>query len=98
MDNNKKQMGNQPNDHWSVDGIITIPQSLGHQSRLYHLGDTASGLPVDDLEISRTTKGTHMRMPRTKEQIAGTIAYAIGYVLTLATLAKFAWWVWQQPW
>ena len=103
MDHNKKQMGDQPNDHRSLDGIITIPQSLGHQSRLNLLGDTTSGLCVDDLEISRTTKGTNMKLPnerifRTKENIAGGIVYAVGYLLALATLVKFAWWIWSQPW
>jgi len=38
------------------------------------------------------------RLPRTKEQIAGGIIYAAGYLLAAATFVKFAWWVWMQPW
>jgi hypothetical protein len=98
MDNNKKQIRNQPNDHRSLDGIITIPQSLGHQSRLNLLGDTTSGLCVDDTEVSRTTKGQHMRLPKTREQKLAEIFYWAGYLLAVVTLIKFGWWVWQQPW
>jgi len=39
-----------------------------------------------------------MKLPRTKEHVIGSIAYAVGYLVTLATLIKFGWWVWQQPW
>ena len=39
-----------------------------------------------------------MKIPQTKEQVAGRIAYAAGYLLAMATLVKFGWWVWQQPW
>ena len=103
MDHNKKQIGHQPNDHRSLDGIITIPQSLGHQSRLNLLGDTTSRLYVDDLEISRTTKGQHMKLPnetttRTRHQVLSEAIYALGYLAALATLVKFAWWIWHQPW
>ena len=98
MDNNKNTDGNQRDDHWGLDGIIRIPQSLGHQSRLYNLGDTTARLLVDDTEVSRTTKGTHMRLPRTKEQIAGGIVYAIGYLFVVATMIKLSWWIWTQPW
>ena len=81
-----------------MDGIIRLPKSLGHQSRHHILGDTRQGYDVDNTEISRTQQGDQMRIPKTKEQIVGQIAYAIGYLLTLATLVKFGWWVWQQPW
>ena len=39
-----------------------------------------------------------MRIPKTKEQVVGQIAYAAGYLLALATLFKFGWWIWSQPW
>lgn len=39
-----------------------------------------------------------MRIPNTKEQIVGRIAYAAGYLLAMATLVKFGWWIWSQPW
>jgi hypothetical protein len=50
-----------------------------------------------------TLKGNKMklpneRLPRTREQIAGGIIYAAGYLLAAATFVKFAWWVWMQPW
>ena len=98
MDHNKKQNGNQPNDHRSLDGIIRIPQSLGCKSRHHILGDTTARLPVDDLEVSRNNQGAQMRIPKTKEQVVGQIAYAAGYLLALATLFKFGWWIWSQPW
>ena len=52
---------------------------------------------------SNTLKGNTMKLPnerifRTKENIAGGIIYAAGYLLALATLVKFAWWIWAQPW
>lgn len=81
-----------------MDGIVRVPQSLGYESRHNHLGDTSSRLLLDDIEISRTTKGDEMRIPKTREQIVGDIVYAAGYLLALATLVKFAWWIWQQPW
>jgi hypothetical protein len=98
MDHNKKQGRDQSNDHRSLDGIIRIPQSLGYQSRHNILGDTTRGIPLVDLEISRNTTGDKMKIPQTKEQVAGRIAYAAGYLLAMATLVKFGWWVWQQPW
>jgi hypothetical protein len=39
-----------------------------------------------------------MKLPATREHRAGQIAYAAGYLLTLATVIKFAWWIWSQPW
>jgi hypothetical protein len=39
-----------------------------------------------------------MRIPRTREQIAGGIVYAIGYLFAVVTMAKLSWWIWQQPW
>lgn len=98
MDHNKKQTGNQPNDHRSLDGIIRIPQSLRHQSRYDILGDTAVRLHLDDTAISRTQQGSTMRRERTNQEIAGAVAYAAGYIFVMATFAKLAWWVWQQPW
>lgn len=53
---------------------------------------------VDD-QIPRTLeKGPLMRMPKTPQQQAGTLAYVIGYCVAVATMVKFAWWIWSQPW
>ncbi len=98
MDHNKKQNGDQPNDHRSLDGIIRIPQSLRHQSRHNLLGDTTSGLHLDDTEVSRTKQEYEMRNYRTREQTIGLVAYAIGYLFVIATFLKLAWWIWQLPW
>ena len=98
MDNKKKHMGDQSNDHAHTAGIIRIPQLLRHQSRRHILGDATTRLHVDDPEASRTTKGTQMKMPNTREQTIGGIAYAAGYFFAAATLVKFAWWIWSQPW
>ena len=81
-----------------MDGIIRLPKSLGHQSRYNSLGDTRQGLYVDHSEISRTQQGNQMRRERTNQEIAGAIAYAVGYIFVMATFVKLAWWVWQQPW
>lgn len=39
-----------------------------------------------------------MKLPTTREHRAGQIAYAAGYLLALATVIKFTWWIWSQPW
>lgn len=81
-----------------MDGIITIPQSLGYQSRHRILANTTGTIPVVDPEISRITQGDKMKIPITKEQRIGQIAYMVGYILAMATIIKFGWWIWQQPW
>ena len=35
---------------------------------------------------------------RTRHQVLSEAIYALGYLAALATLVKFAWWIWHQPW
>lgn len=37
------------------------------------------------------------RKPRTAQEIAGMISYALGYSAVMLTIAKLTWWIWQQP-
>lgn len=38
------------------------------------------------------------KISKSRHTVLADFAYAVGYFAAVATLIKFGWWIWQQPW